>query len=630
MTIEKFGESRETHLHRRQFAKSSLLTALLTLLLKPVSARADTFGSTGTVSTIAALRRHVPGTPTASGQIVWVAGYYTAGDCAGRMARWDASSTTTDDGGNVIMTAGRSGPGRWIFDVGDPALADYWGAAASGRESQTAINAAITYGAGRGGGVATLDGSRQYHVTASIDLKENVSFDGRGASLILSTFDAFFRGPAADAPVFTTEITASPKPNTNRIEAASTTGLNIGDRVAIALGDNSYDNNETAIYAITAVILGIDGNTLTIDRLIPYAIPITGSSTNKSISKHASYLHDASIRNVNLEGDRSEAIDGGITLFWARNLTFDGISGNKLNGRNMGYGLIGLLQYCENITVKKATLYRNENTGGASSLGRMFNFAGCHGIYVYDAQANDIQSNIAFVEDYCEDINFFNITARHFNNAPGTVLFACIISKIYVENLYVDYLNSYDIVSYGGTYAHPFTKARFRNMTLRGALPRVMPGHPDVTGRIDFQNGADHFLIDLDAQRVGELTFPITGGMDQYFPIEYGFLLELQIYASPDLDISKVDNVWLGTTARNGRKVDRQLVPGAWADITPHHGGIFGTGGHLYGSFTEITSQVRFLIKTQKGAKGHLSVRYRIAAYVTHSNTGTEIFPVLQ
>lgn len=453
-------------------------------------------------------------------------------------------------------------------------------------------------------------------ITSAVRLTEGVGIDG--LALLMTGPDTFIRGSGDEAPIVSTVVTANPAAGTNVIAVASTAGLAVGSRVALRLGDNSYDSNQTPIYAATALVIGISGNDLTLDRMLPYSINVVGATNNKHVEKHAEYLHDVTIRDLFLDGSGSNVINGGITLFWARNLVFENVVGNKLGGLNMGYGLIGLLVFCENIVVRGAVLYRNENTSLAASLGRMFNFAACHGVSVYDAVCNDVHDQFAFVEDYCEDVNFYNPTIRHFNNPSGQILFSVLISKVYVENLRVEMPNSYDIINNGTTYNDPFTRARFRNMQLRGALPRIMPSWPDVTGRVEYSDGANTFAIDIDAAAERILVISLSANINSYFSLDPGFLLALSITASSDIIVANIGAVYLGTTGNNGVNVVSSIVAGQTVSIKPQAGGIFGTGGNLYGTIGFIMSkQVRLLVQTASTSPGgSLTIRYRICPYV--------------
>lgn len=54
--------------------------------------------------------------PSVGGKkLMWLYGYYNAGDCSPVLYVWDSASRANDDGGSVIMSNDVSGPGRWIL-----------------------------------------------------------------------------------------------------------------------------------------------------------------------------------------------------------------------------------------------------------------------------------------------------------------------------------------------------------------------------------------------------------------------------------------------------------------------------------------------------------------------------------
>ena len=69
------------------------------------------------VSDMDALRAADPAlVPEVGGKkVVWLYGYYDAGDCSPVIYVWDSASRANDDGGSVIMSNSVSGPGRWIL-----------------------------------------------------------------------------------------------------------------------------------------------------------------------------------------------------------------------------------------------------------------------------------------------------------------------------------------------------------------------------------------------------------------------------------------------------------------------------------------------------------------------------------
>lgn len=73
------------------------------------------------VATMTDLRAKDPETvPTVNGaKLLWLYGYYTAGDKSPVLYYWDSASLKNDDGGAVIMHNNTSGPGRWILASND-------------------------------------------------------------------------------------------------------------------------------------------------------------------------------------------------------------------------------------------------------------------------------------------------------------------------------------------------------------------------------------------------------------------------------------------------------------------------------------------------------------------------------
>ncbi len=270
---------------------------------------------------------------------------------------------------------------------------------------------------GLSAGLPAIFAPKTHVISSSVYIREGNRIEGNGATLLMTAFDTFIRQVGDGVPLSSTVITSNPVAGTNTIAVTSVAGISVGDRVAFRLGDNAYDAFESPIYAGTAVVLAINTLTLTLDRMIPYNINVTGATNNKHVDRFASYIHDVNINNLFLDASASTVVDGGCILFWARNLDFDHIGVNARGGLNFGYGFF--FEYTENVTFRSPVTYHNENTSAVSSLGRMFNFAACRDFYVYDAVCDDVHDNFAFVEDYCENINFLNPVIRHYSNPSG-------------------------------------------------------------------------------------------------------------------------------------------------------------------------------------------------------------------
>jgi hypothetical protein len=101
-------------------------------------------GINQTAASMAALRL-IAYTGLLTGTVVYVAGYYTAGDNGGGNFVWNSASVATDDGGLVINPTGNPGAGRWLRIIeGDTYQAAWWGAKSEdGFDNRPAVQAAI-------------------------------------------------------------------------------------------------------------------------------------------------------------------------------------------------------------------------------------------------------------------------------------------------------------------------------------------------------------------------------------------------------------------------------------------------------------------------------------------------------
>jgi len=138
-------------------------------------------GAVKSVDTIAALRLISGAT---EGQLVQVAGYYTAGDGGGGPVRWwDSTSICTDNDFSCIDPI-QSGGGRWVFTPGGYVKAEDAGfsATATGAENSARLTKVI---AAIGQGVVTLPpGNFSFSSSVSIPVGVTVSGSGRGTVLI--------------------------------------------------------------------------------------------------------------------------------------------------------------------------------------------------------------------------------------------------------------------------------------------------------------------------------------------------------------------------------------------------------------------------------------------------------------
>lgn len=98
-----------------------------------------TLGAIGKVTTVAALKA-LTVADLADGDAIDVLGYYAAGDNGGGLFRWNASSTTTDDGGVVLTPDSAPASGRWIRQFDEKFVFEWFGAKV---DDSTFDNAAV-------------------------------------------------------------------------------------------------------------------------------------------------------------------------------------------------------------------------------------------------------------------------------------------------------------------------------------------------------------------------------------------------------------------------------------------------------------------------------------------------------
>ena len=121
--------------------------------------------------------------------LVYVSGYYTAGDLGGGFFTWDTTSTATDDGGSVIAPQGTPATGRWLRVFATPQTwPEQWGCRVGPAYSNaSAMENMIAYCQGNTsvGIVLTagdwyLNGNVSFSGDISVTIREG--FRGRGIS----------------------------------------------------------------------------------------------------------------------------------------------------------------------------------------------------------------------------------------------------------------------------------------------------------------------------------------------------------------------------------------------------------------------------------------------------------------
>lgn len=503
----------------------------------------------------------------------------------------------------------------------------YLGGYAPGSATASAISSAIAAVSSKGGGIVELDGARVYDIgTGYIVPASNVTLVGNGATIRQSGGSNFMIQSNWSVSAFA-NVTANPAAGSNQLTLSSVSAFAVGDLVCMRLGDNAYDPVEPR-YAVMAKITAIANPVVTLDRPIPYAINVTGATNaeNKKLMKVSGSVVGFSVDNVNFEGSGSFVVQGGISITWARNLSFTRITGNKNGGQNMGAGLIGLLQFCENVYCEQITLFRNDNTSAQGSMGRMFNFSNCIDVSVKKAEAFNIQSNFCFLESYCEGIRFQDLSATHSAN-PNSSLFSVVQeAEVSVAGVRVNYPSVYNFISKGGTPA----VVSFRDVSLIGASPLSTPKWTEISGRFSFNDGTNYFVVDMDnvAERFIRLTLTpsmvaVTSLMDM------GYLLD-------DVDISVasgtagLSNFYWGNAANNGPDIAVSLNAniGKVQTLQARGAGVFGANnGGVYSTVANAIAQTQIIIYTGVAGAGTIVVRARMAKIISQSGGTTAISP---
>lgn len=160
------------------------------------------------VSTIENLRAQpAPQLPPGRTVVIYVLGYYSAGDSGGGLFRWQDDSVEQDDGGLVIQPSSLPATGRWMRVIDGEYKPEWFGAKGDGSNDSTSIKKVFEKVKTAGGGRVGFRGGRSYYLgsygpdAAAIDLEslENVVIEGNGAELVLEStppkehYPRFFR-----------------------------------------------------------------------------------------------------------------------------------------------------------------------------------------------------------------------------------------------------------------------------------------------------------------------------------------------------------------------------------------------------------------------------------------------------
>jgi len=529
----------------------------------------------------------------------------------------------------IAITAGGTAARKFNSKFADIISVADFGAVGNGvTDDSSAINAASLALSQAGGGVLVFDSAKTYYITTTLLIYPNVSFDGRGCTIVTDRAIWFMGNPGPTSngltPTVSATVTANPSAGTNAVTVNSVSGFNIGDLVDVRLGDNPVDLPEPRYVLINARIAGIDpvNNILSFDQSIPYAIDLSGAGAgNKVVWKFAYVLRDTWIKNFNFECSGTPNIQGGILLAYASDILIENIQGNKNGGVNMGAGIVVLFQ-CERISIRQIKLYRNAGTSGQASVGRCFNFSNCYDVTVQDVEASNIRRSLCFNESFCERLVFENVIVRSENNTGTDPLFNTSAGSIDVlyRNVAVEYPVAGTILDDQGDPNHPAFNVRFENLTWRGGFPTIAGGVTTLKGILDYNDGTNAFTVDLDDVTDGVLTVPLTPGMTAVsFPLQPGFLLpDIDVYVPPFVDTSHITGFFLGSDPHLG-----SLSAGNQKRFTYRK--TFGTNATPYGAIANILNpQANVIFYTDSSSAGYVILRYKVARYISSSGGGLD------
>lgn len=123
---------------------------------------------------------------TFDGQLAFICGYHAVGDGGGGFFRWNAASTSPDDGG-ITIKATASATGRWVRIYSAPIDARWFGCKGDGSTDDYAGLAAAS-AAAAGGALYIPEGN--YYVTNTIPLYSKTTYYGDGENSTIITQDS--------------------------------------------------------------------------------------------------------------------------------------------------------------------------------------------------------------------------------------------------------------------------------------------------------------------------------------------------------------------------------------------------------------------------------------------------------
>ncbi len=197
------------------------------------------------------------------------------------------------------------------------------------------------------GAVVMLDAGKTYRIASPLVIRRTVSFDGNGATLLLSpgqgTADTWFDIHSDTAGVtyaWKQTITAGQNSFQANIPASQIQG---GDWILVSLGEDSGNAGQPQYQRLVRVVSN-DGTTLVVNRTVPF--DITAGSLDNSIRKVASPANNITLRNLNLDFPSGVSPSSAV-----RALAVAGLTIANLTGRIAGFDLTA----CNDITIQGVT-----------------------------------------------------------------------------------------------------------------------------------------------------------------------------------------------------------------------------------------------------------------------------------
>jgi hypothetical protein len=308
-------------------------------------------------------------------------------------------------------------------------VADFGAVGDGVTDDAPAINAASAYAVANGKTKIIFQAGKTYRLGSSILPRQNLIWDGQGATLLQNTVVAngFFGNLSDTTKTFIGDLTADFVGPSNQLTLTSVAGLSVGSWIAVAIGVNPYLNTPPQtdfIYAVVTQVTAIAGSTITIDWVIPYsikigaytytprdptsptvAVPACNSAQAKSVFLlQNDFVYNVTFRDFTMIGAAGVDTQLGIHCQWGLQIKCENITANPKGGPlglTMGAGMI-VMQYCRNIRVTNAMCFGNANPTGQLSLGGMMGFANCIDVVDKDHFSQDLWNVVATYEDFCD------------------------------------------------------------------------------------------------------------------------------------------------------------------------------------------------------------------------------------